>query len=89
MAKISRKGDANQVGGQILRGSTDVFANNKPVGLHSSDISPHQGGAKHKKAKTTDGSNTVFVNNMPVLKVGSGNDCGHSIVQGSDDVYVD
>lgn len=88
MAKLSRKGDANQVGGKIIRGAGTVFANGIAVGLHVSDITPHPGKGKHNSAKTTEGSPTVFAEGVAVLRVGSGNDCGHSIVDGSPDVFV-
>jgi len=89
MAKLSRKGDANQVGGKIVRGAGTVFANGIAVGLHVSDITPH-GKKKHAAAKTTEGSPTVFAEGVAVLRVGSGNDCGdgHHIVDGSPDVFV-
>lgn len=86
--KLSRVGDANEKGGKIVTGATTVFANGKKVGLHRSDITSHPKEDKHKKAKTTDGSPTVFAEGKPVLRVGSGNTCGHKIVEGSDDVRV-
>jgi uncharacterized Zn-binding protein involved in type VI secretion len=92
MTQISRKGDANQVGGKIMRGAGTVFANGIPVGLHVSQITPHAPWGKphppHKAAKTTSASETVFAEGSQVLKIGSGNRCGHSIVQGSPDVFV-
>lgn len=87
MPKLSRKGDQNQAGGKIVRGASTVFANGIAVGLHVSPITPH-GSGKHASAKTTEGSPTVFAEGDPVLRVGSGNDCGHSISQGSDNVFV-
>lgn len=87
MAKLSRKGDANSVGGKIVRGAGTVFANGIAVGLHVSDITSH-GKDKHKNAKTTEGSPTVFAEGVAVLRVGSGNTCGHSITEGSPDVFV-
>ena len=87
MAKLSRKGDANAAGGKIIRGASTVFANGIEVGLHVSDITPH-GKDKHKAAKTTEGSPTVFAEGVAVLRVGSGNDCGHKITEGSPDVFV-
>lgn len=87
MAKLSRKGDQNDAGGKIVRGAGTVFANGQPVGLHVSNITPH-GKRKHKKAKTTEGSPTVFAEGVAVLRVGSGNTCGHKINQGSPDVFV-
>lgn len=92
MAKLSREGDANDAGGKIVRGSTTVFANNKGVGLHTSTITPHAPWGPphppHDKATTTEGSPTVFADGVPVLRVGSGNSCGHKIAEGSDDVFV-
>jgi uncharacterized Zn-binding protein involved in type VI secretion len=88
MAKLSRKGDQNDAGGKIVRGAGTVFANGEPVGLHVSDITPHRKRKKHKKAKTTEGSPTVFAEGVAVLRVGSGNTCGHKINQGSPDVFV-
>lgn len=92
MPKLSRKGDKNTTGGKIMRGAKTVFANNKPVGLHVSEISPHQPFGKphppHKNAKTTEGSPTVFAEGDPVLREGSKNSCGHKIIEGSDNVFV-
>ena len=92
MAALSRKGDTNQTGGAIMRGSSTVFANGIPVGLHVSQITPHAPWGRphppHDAATTTSGSPTVFADGVPVLRVGSGNSCGHSIVQGSPDVNV-
>jgi uncharacterized Zn-binding protein involved in type VI secretion len=92
MPQLSRKGDQNTTGGQIVRGAGTVFCNGIPVGLHVSLITPHAPYGKkphppHKAAKTTEGSPTVFCEGDPVLRVGSGNTCGHRIVQGSDNVY--
>lgn len=92
MPGISRKGDANQTGGKILRGAGTVFANGIPVGLHVSQISDHAPYGKrtgqHRAATTTSASSTVYAEGDQVLKIGSGNSCGHSIVDGSGDVFV-
>ena len=92
MPGISRKGDTNQAGGQIVRGASTVFANGKPVGLHVSPISDHAPYGKrtepHRAATTTSASGTVFAEGSQVLKIGSGNSCGHSTVGGSPDVFV-
>jgi uncharacterized Zn-binding protein involved in type VI secretion len=88
MPSLSRKGDTNQEGGAIIRGASNVYCNGKPVGLHVSSITPHKRKGKHINAVTTSASPTVICEGSPVLKVGSGNSCGHSIVQGSDNVFV-
>jgi uncharacterized Zn-binding protein involved in type VI secretion len=91
MPQLSRKGDQNNAGGAIMRGAGTVFANGIPVGLHVSQITPHSPFGRphppHNAAKTTQGSPTVFAEGDPVLRVGSGNTCGHSIAQGSSDVF--
>ena len=92
MAALSRKGDANQTGGRIIRGASTVFANGIPVGLHVSGITPHAPWGPphppHKAPTTTNGSPSVIVEGCPALRIGSGNTCGHSIVQGSPDIFV-
>jgi uncharacterized Zn-binding protein involved in type VI secretion len=92
MAKISRAGDANDAGGKIVRGSDTVFANGIGVGLHVSKITPHAPWGNphppHENATTTEGSPTVFADGVPVLRVGSGNSCGHKIAEGSENVFV-
>jgi uncharacterized Zn-binding protein involved in type VI secretion len=89
MAKLSRVGDTNQPGGAIMRGASTVIANGIKVGLHVSQITPHAPwGSPHDAAVTTSGSPTVFAEGVPVLRVGSGNSCGHSIVQGSPNIEV-
>jgi uncharacterized Zn-binding protein involved in type VI secretion len=92
MSQISRVGDANQTGGKIVRGAGTVFVNGKQVGLHVSPISDHAPYGKrtdaHRAAVTTSACSSVYAEGAQVLKVGSGNSCGHSIVEGSPDVYV-
>lgn len=92
MAQLSRVGDANQEGGKIIRGADTVFSNGIQVGLHTSTLTSHAPWGRkphppHEAATTTEGSPTVFAEGSPVLRVGSGNSCGHSIVAGSPDVF--
>jgi len=87
MAKLSRKGDMNNGGGKLITAASSVVANGIPVAIHLSDITPH-GPGPHAKAKTTEGSPSVFAEGKPVVRVGSGNTCGHKIVQGSPNVNV-
>ena len=92
MPNLSRKGDKNNAGGAIVRGAGTVLANGINVGLHVSPITPHSPFGKphppHASASTTNGSPTVFAEGAPVLRIGSGNSCGHSIAEGSPDVFV-
>lgn len=88
MPNASRVGDANQAGGRIVRGAATVFINGIPAGLHVSPITPHSPyKGPHTSAVTTDGSPSVIVEGCPLLRVTSGNSCGHSIVEGSPDVF--
>lgn len=92
MSALSRVGDVNQEGGAIMRGAGTVMANGLLVGLHVSQMTPHSPWGiphpPHDAATTTSGSPTVFAEGVPVLRVGSGNSCGHSIVQGSPNIEV-
>jgi uncharacterized Zn-binding protein involved in type VI secretion len=92
MTALSRKGDANQTGGQIIRGAGTVFANGIPVGLHVSQMTSHAPWGPphppHDAPTTIQGSPSVFAEGSSVLRIGSGNSCGHSIVQGSPDIFV-
>lgn len=92
MASLSRVGDVNQEGGAIMRGASTVIANGIQVGLHVSTMTSHSPWGTphppHEAAVTTNGSPTVFAEGVPVLRVGSGNSCGHSIVQGSPNIEV-
>ena len=89
---LSRKGDKNQAGGAIVRGAATVVCNGISVGLHVSPITPHKPFGKphppHKAAKTTSASPDVVCEGAPVLRITSGNSCGHSIVEGSPDTVV-
>ncbi len=92
MAKLSRVGDTNQTGGAIMRGAGTVFANGKNVGQKGNQLTPHapygRAHPPHASATVTEGSPTVFADGIPVARVGSSNSCGHSMVQGSDNVFV-
>ncbi len=92
MAKLSRVGDKNQAGGAIMQGASTVFANGKPVGQLGNQITPHAPWGRphppHAAATVTSASDTVFANGKKVAKVGSSNSCGHSIVEGSNNVNV-
>lgn len=84
---LSRVGDINNGGGKIVRGASTVVCNGRPVGLHVSPITGHGKGV-HGSSVTTNGSPSVLCEGSPVLRVGSGNSCGHVIIQGSGDVVV-
>lgn len=84
---LSRLGDMNQARGKIMRAAVTVFCNGIRVGLHVSPITPHGPGV-HARAVTTTASPDVICEGAPVLRITSGNSCGHSIVTGSKDTIV-
>ena len=89
MPQISRIGDTNEMKGAIINGASTVFANGILVGQQGSKITPHAPfKGPHKSATVTNGSPTVFADGIAVARVGSGNSCGHHIIQGSPDVFV-
>ena len=83
MTQLSRQGDKDTDGNKIVRGANSVFVNGKPVALHVSEVTGSKG-----KTKTTEGSPNVFVENVPVLRVGSKEANGKKIKEGSPDVNV-
>jgi len=91
MGQLARKGDTNQTGGKIMRGASTVVCNGLPVGLHVSKMTPHSpkpNKSPHNSAVTVDGSPNVICEGLPVLRTGSRDNCGHSIVIGSENVVV-
>ena len=81
--------DQNIVGGQLLTVASTVMCEGKPVVLHPSQITPHTDFTGiHNSATTTQGSSTIIVEGRPVVYVGAGATCGHSIATGSLTVFV-
>lgn len=89
MPQICRIGDTNDMKGAITDGASTVFANGILLGLQGSSISPHNNfKGPHNSAKVSAGSPSVFADGKPVARIGSLNSCGHSMSQGSPDVFV-
>lgn len=92
MPALSRVGDRNSAGGQLMRGSSTVMCDGRPVALHVSKLTPHSPWGKrhppHEASVTINGSNTVICDGLPVVFVGTKTSCGHDIVQGSGSVQV-
>jgi uncharacterized Zn-binding protein involved in type VI secretion len=92
MAGISRVGDKNQGNGAITDGADSVLANGKPVGLTGSKLSEHAPYGRqhgpHIAATVTAGASSVFAEGKPVAMIGSSNSCGHSMVEGSGDIFA-
>lgn len=88
MPNICRIGDINDGRGAIISGASTVFANGILLGQLGSPLTPH-GKGPHSRATVTNGSPTVFADGLPVARVSSGNSCGHSMAQGSPDVFAE
>jgi uncharacterized Zn-binding protein involved in type VI secretion len=85
MPLIARIGDI--VGGQIITGRSSVLANNIPVSGIGDPIIPH-GGGSHGSALLVSGSPNVFAENIPVSRIGDAGTCGHIVVTGQNNVFV-
>jgi uncharacterized Zn-binding protein involved in type VI secretion len=92
MPAVQTDGDSNSAGGVVSGGSASVRVNGKPVTLEGNPVSSHAPWGRphppHDHATTTDASPTVFADGEPVLRIGSGTSCGHSIAEGSGDIFV-
>lgn len=92
MSGVSRKGDKNQTGGAIIQTAKTVFVNGLPVGIKGSTISDHAPYGPphppHAHSTVTVGSPTVFAESIPIARIGSQNSCGHTMTEGSANVFV-
>jgi len=96
MPNVHRLTDINSGGGIITDiPQSTVFANNLLVSINGSMGTGHPpcgspGGTPHCDHvwKTTDGATTVFIQNIPVNRMGDTDTCGHNRIAGSPDVFV-
>lgn len=92
--QMHRIGDSNTGGGRItVTPQSTVFANNRLVAVNGSVGTSHPPCPKpaiHCAGawRTTGGSPNVFINNIPVNRIGDPDTCGHSRAAGSENVYV-
>ena len=70
----------------IVAGSSDVYANGVAIAFEGSPIVPHKRGKHYHGGVVSEGSSTVFVNNMPVARVLDPISCGDKIADGSTNV---
>lgn len=69
--------------------SSNVFANGIPVHRQSDNWVQHAcPGSSPHGAQTVSGSPNVFVNSLPVARIGDSISCGSTIKTGSPDVFV-
>lgn len=87
---MQRMNDPNTGGGKITSiPQGTVYANNRLVAVNGSKGTGH-GTGRHRTGawKTQNGSSTVYVNSIPVNRDGDTDDCGHSRISGSSNVFV-
>lgn len=83
---IARNAGKDVAGGAIIKGSPDVFANDKPVARKGDAVAGHGRGA-HRAPVMAEGSPVVFTNNIVTSREGDTATCGHPST-GSGDVFV-
>jgi uncharacterized Zn-binding protein involved in type VI secretion len=89
MPAVCRVGDQNnnKPPGLIVGGVASVQVNGRPVAVVGDKITPH-GKAKHAVARVQKGSTSVFAGNKGVTYSGAQEDCGHTNLTASGDVFV-
>lgn len=86
MKPVHRQGDQNDGGGiieDVAQGT--VYVNGQLASVDGSTVSGH---ALHLPTVTANGSQTVFINGIPVNRQGDEDECGHARDEGSPDVFV-
>jgi len=86
MPGISRNAGQDVAGGSIVKGSPNVFANNKPVVRIGDAVAGH-GRGPHAGPVMAAGSGNVLTNNIPTSRAGDPATCGHPS-SGSSNVFV-
>lgn len=88
MPEVHRLSDPNDAEAPIIEVvQQTVFANNLLVSVDGSAVEGH-GIGEHSAPLTANGSQNVFINNIPVNRLGDPDTCGHPRAQGSPDVFV-
>lgn len=87
---VHRLGDPNTAGAPVIAINTvmqNVYANNRLIAVDLSPVKGH-GPAIHSGPRTYNGSNNVFIENIPVNRIGDPDTCGHPRAVGSPNVFV-
>jgi len=88
MPAVHRLFDTNTADAEITSVvQSSVYVNNLLASVDGSHVQGH-GPGKHSSPLTAQGSNNVFIENIPVNRQGDNDTCGHSRNIGSPDVYV-
>ncbi|CAB4221472.1 COG4104 Uncharacterized conserved protein [uncultured Caudovirales phage] len=87
MPPVVRMGDANNMGGKIIVGVPNVLVNNRPICVDGKPITAHYPYVPpHVSAVTTAGLKSVIAGGIPINLLGNPDSCGHTRVEGSDNV---
>ena len=76
MPGIARDSGQDVAGGGLVQGSSNVFANNKPV-TRIGDLVAGHGRGPHRGPVMAAGSGNVFTNDIPTCRAGDPASCGH------------
>lgn len=86
MPGVVRDAGQDRAGGPIIKGSPNVFVNNKPVVRKGDNVAGH-GRGTHSSAVMAVGSGNVYTNNIPTCRAGDIATCGHPAT-GSSNVFA-
>lgn len=86
MPGVVRNSGKDVTGGSNIKGSPDVFVNNKPVVRVGDNVAGH-GPGPHAAPVMVAGSTNVFTNNIETCRQGDPASCGHT-ASGSSDTFI-
>jgi uncharacterized Zn-binding protein involved in type VI secretion len=88
MPQVHRLTDPNTDDAPVIQTvQSTVYANNLLIAVDGSPVEGH-GIGEHADPVTANGSTNVFIENIPVNRLGDEDSCGHPRAEGSPDVYV-
>jgi uncharacterized Zn-binding protein involved in type VI secretion len=88
MPQVHRLTDPNTAGAPIIEViQSSVYTNYLLTSVDGSPVQGH-GTGEHSSPVTANGSTNVFIEYIPVNRLGDPDTCGHPRADGSPDVYV-
>jgi uncharacterized Zn-binding protein involved in type VI secretion len=88
MPQVHRLTDPNDDDAPVIQTvQSTVYANNLLIAVDGSPVEGH-GSGEHSDPVTANGSNNVYIENIPVNRRGDEDSCGHARAEGSPDVYA-
>jgi len=92
--RAHRMGDCNNSGGCITEiPQSSVYINNRLAAVEGAIGTSHDGCPLapihcHGAWQTANGSGSVYIENIPAVREGDIDTCGHARIAGSDDVFI-